>query len=163
MRDESPLLFLRPFWGRLETSGSHVILDKNFACQRGYIFLFQKGIKIECCKLFLLDRNLNRPLLLHPGPRIHSISIHGFRKIQGYQQGYYPWFFDVILQLSIQVWIYTLISKQGYQCKDILHWKSVKNEYPFMDIHVYGYQSLIILAFMDIHLDILGFLWISMY
>jgi len=33
-----------------------------------------------------------------------------------------------------------------------------------MDIHVfYGYQSLIIHAFMDIHLDILGFLWISMH
>jgi len=31
-----------------------------------------------------------------------------------------------------------------------------------MDIHVYGYQSLIIHAFMDIHLVILGFLWISM-
>jgi len=27
----------------------------------------------------------------------------------------------------------------------------------------YGYQSSIIHAFVDIHLDILGFLWISMH
>ena len=27
----------------------------------------------------------------------------------------------------------------------------------------YGYQSSIIHAFMDIHLDIIGFLWISMH
>ena len=28
---------------------------------------------------------------------------------------------------------------------------------------VYGYQSSIIRAFMHIHMDILGFLWISMH
>jgi len=32
-----------------------------------------------------------------------------------------------------------------------------------MDINFYGYQSSIIHAFMDIHLDILRFLWISMH
>ena len=70
--------------------------------------------------------------LLNPGPRIHSISIHRVPKIHVYQHGY-PWFWDVSLQLSIQV--STLISKQGYPCKDILQSISL-NKYPWMYIHV---------------------------
>ena len=87
-----------------------------------------------------------------PSPRIHSISIHGFTKIHGYQHRY-PWFLDVSLQLSIQVWISTEISKQGYPCKDILQWISVNNIYPWMDIHV----------FMDISLELSMLLWISIW
>jgi len=41
----------------------------------------------------------------------------------------YPWFLDVSLQISTQVWISTLISKQGYPCKDIVPWISVNNKY----------------------------------
>jgi len=40
---------------------------------------------------------------------------------------------------------------------------SVEHEYPRIDIHVYGYQSLIIYALIDIHLDIHCFLWISIH
>jgi len=87
-----------------------------------------------------------------PGLRFHGISIHGFTKIHGYQHGY-PWFLDVSLQLSIQVWISTEISKQGYPCKDILQWISVNNKYPRMDIHVY----------MDISLQLSMLLWISIW
>jgi len=39
-------------------------------------------------------------------------------------------------QLSISVWISTLISKPGYPCKDILLWISLNNKDPWMDIHV---------------------------
>jgi len=42
--------------------------------------------------------------------------------------------------------------------KDILQWISVNNK-----ISMNGYQSSIIHDFMDIHLDIIGFLWISMH
>jgi len=69
-------------------------------------------------------------------------------------------FWDDSLWLAIQAWISTLISKQGYPCKNILYWISVKNKYPWTFCE---YQSSIIHVFMDIHLDILGFLWISMY
>jgi len=71
--------------------------------------------------------------------------------------------FYVSLQLSIQVCISTLISKQGYPCKDTLQWVSVNNEYPWIDIHVYGCPSSIIHDCMNILWDILGFLWISMH
>jgi len=72
----------------------------------------------------------------NPGPRINSISIHGFLKIHGYPYGY-SWFLDVSLQLSMQVWISSLISNPGNPCKDILRWISVKNKCPWMDIHVW--------------------------
>jgi len=85
-----------------------------------------------------------------PGRRTHSISIQGFPKIHGYHHGY-PWFLDVSLQLSIQVWISTLISKQGYQCRDIMKWMFVNNKHPWMVIHV----------FMDISLTLSMLLWIS--
>jgi len=52
------------------------------------------------------------------------------------------------------MWISILISKQGYQWKDILQWMSVEHEYPRMDIHVYGYKSSIIHAFTDRSTDI---------
>jgi len=56
-------------------------------------------------------------------------------KIYGYQHGY-PLFLDVSLQVSIQVWISTLISKEGYPCKGInIHeWISTLN------VGVYGYS-----------------------
>ena len=92
----------------------------------------------------------------NPGRRIHSISIHGFTKIQNYPHGY-PWFLYVSLLLSIQVLISTFISKQGYPCKDILQWISVKHKYQWMDTHLwisvfnyscfYGYPWIS----MDIH------------
>ena len=59
---------------------------------------------------FSIPRN-SLPLNTVPGPRIHSKSMHGFPKIDGYQHGY-PWFLDISLQLSIQAWI----SKHGYPC-----------------------------------------------
>ena len=62
-------------------------------------------------------------------------------KIHGYEHGY-PWFLDVSLQLSIQVWISTLISKQGYPCKDILQWKTVNKVYQWADIHVLSHQRV---------------------
>jgi len=55
--------------------------------------------------------------------------------------------------LSHQVRISTLISKQGYPCKDILHWVSVEHEYPRMDTYV----------FMDISLQFSMLLFISMW
>jgi len=87
--------------------------------------------------------------------------MHGFPKIHGYQHGY-PWFLDVILQLSIQAWISILMSKHGYQCKDIPQWISVNNKYPWMDVHVlwisvfnypcfYGYPFGYPWISMDIH------------
>ena len=68
----------------------------------------------------------------------------------------------------------TLISKHGYPCKDIPQWISVNNKYPYMDIHVlwisvFNYPCFYEYPFgypwisMNIHLDILGFLWISMH
>jgi len=60
----------------------------------------------------------------------------------------------------MEVWVSTLISKQGYPCKDIRQWISV-NKYSWTDILVfYEYRFSAIHAFMDVHLDILGFLWI---
>ena len=53
----------------------------------------------------------------------------------------YPLFLDVSLQFPIQVRISTLISKQGYPCKDILELISVEHKFQWMDIH-----------FMDINL-----------
>jgi len=53
----------------------------------------------------------------------------------------------------MQVWLSTLISKQGYPCIDILQWISVNNKYPWMDIHV----------FMDISLELSLLLWISIW
>jgi len=44
--------------------------------------------------------------------------------------------FYVSLQLSMQVWISTFISKKRYPCMDILQWMSVEREYPQTDIHV---------------------------
>jgi len=67
--------------------------------------------------------------LAFPGPRIRSKSMHWFPKIHGYEHGY-TLFLDVSLQLSIQAWISTLISKHGYPCKDISQWISVNNKYP---------------------------------
>jgi len=71
-------------------------------------------------------------------------------------------YFYVSLQLSIKVWISTLISKQGYPFKDILQWISVNNKYPWMDIYVlwisdfnywcfYGYPFGNPWISMDIH------------
>jgi len=97
----------------------------------------------------LWTRVLNRSRKHTPGPRIHNISIHGFPTIRGYQHGY-PWFLDVTLQLSIQVWISALISKLGYPYKDILRWISVNNKNSWMDIRV----------FMDIRLQLSILLWI---
>ena len=95
------------------------------------------------------------------GPRIHSISIHGFPNTHVHQHEY-PWFLDASLQLSIQVWISTLISKQGYSHKYILQRISVNNKYPWMDIHVlwisvfnypcfYGYPFGYPWTSMDVH------------
>jgi len=99
--------------------------------------------------VFYFNNLLN---LNNPGPRIHRISTHGFPKFHGYQHGY-PWFLDVSLQLSIKVRISTLISKEGYPCKDMLQRISVNNKYPWMDIHV----------FMDINLQLSMLLWISIW
>jgi len=93
-----------------------------------------------------------------PSPRIHSTSMHGFPKIHGYQHGY-PLLLADNLQLSIQV----SISTQWYPCKDILQWISVKKNIHEWISTFYGYQHSIIHTFMDIHMNILGFLWISMY
>jgi len=98
----------------------------------------------------------------HPGPRIHSKDMHGFPKIHGYQHGY-PWYLDASIQLSIQAWISTLISKHGYPCKDIPQRISLNKKYPYMDIHVLWILVFSYSCFMDVHLDILGFLWISMH
>jgi len=47
----------------------------------------------------------------------------------------YQWFLDISLQLSMQVWISTLISKQGYPCRDI-HAKTFYNGCPWsINIH----------------------------
>jgi len=62
-------------------------------------------------------------------------------------------FLDVSLQLSIQEWISTLISKQGNPCKDILQWISVNDKNPWIDINV----------FMDISLHLFLLLWISIW
>jgi len=92
--------------------------------------------------------------------RIHSISIHGYPKIYSYPFGY-PWFLDVSLQFSIQVRISTLISKQGYPCKDILQWMPVKHEYPRMDIHILWISLFNHQCIMDIRLDTHSFPRIS--
>ena len=69
-----------------------------------------------------------------PGPRIHSIHPYmEFQKSTDINMDildfwilvFYEYFrfLDIslrLLVLSIQVWIFTLISKQGYPCKDIL-------------------------------------------
>jgi len=131
-------------------------------------YVFKHGVihdlvGFSCVRAFLIRLNPNdftsRNLagakfsLDSPGQRIHCTAIHGFPKIHGYQHGY-PCFLHVSLKLSTQVWISTLISKQGYPYKGILEWISINykmNGYPcFMDM------SLIILGFMDIHLDIHG-------
>ena len=98
------------------------------------------------------------PRLRIPGPRIHSICIHGFPSIQGFPFGC-PWFLDVNLQFSIQVWISTLISKQGYPCNGC---PCNMNIYEWISIF-YGYQSSFIHAFIAIHLDVHWFLWISIH
>jgi len=58
-----------------------------------------------------------------------------------------------IIHASVDIWISTLISKQGYLCKDILQWMSVECEYPQMDINV----------FMDIRLQSSILLWITVF
>ena len=65
--------------------------------------------------------------------------------------------FGVSLQLSIQVGVSIMMSKQGYSCKDILQWISVNNKYPCMDVHVFM-DITFKLSFMQIHLNILGFI-----
>ena len=97
-----------------------------------------------------------------PGPRIHSISVHGISKIHCYPYGY-SWFLDVSLQFSIHVWISTLISKY----RDI-HARIFHNEYPWnMNIHewisIFMFLRISVFnhTFIDIHMDIHWFIWIS--
>jgi len=82
--------------------------------------------------------------------------MHEFPKIHEYQHGY-PWFLDVSLQfrisVDIDIDIQAGISMQGYSAMDIR-----KNKYPWMNILVFMNISLWLSIFMDIHLDIVGFL-----
>jgi len=158
--------------GRTSIKNQRRALDETFSL---IWLLIRLSLKItELCSFLVLPsyteqvwNHLKQGLVLtvmyptFPDPRTHSISIHWFPKVHGYPYGYL-WFLDVSLQFSMQVWISTLISKQGYPCKDILQWMSVEYEYPRMDIHVlwisvfsypcfywysFGYQ----LISMDIH------------
>ena len=61
-------------------------------------------------------------------------------------------FLDVSLQLSIQAWISTLISKHGYPCKDIPH------GYPWT-INIHEWMSM----FLQIRLQLSMLLWISIW
>jgi len=82
------------------------------------------------------------------------------QKIQGYPYGY-AWFLNVSLQLSMQVWIPTLISKQGYPCKNNgCSWNMNIHEWiskVFLDtslqlsMHIYWYPFGYPLISMDIH------------
>jgi len=56
----------------------------------------------------------------------------------GYPYGY-PWFFYVSIQLSMHLWVPTLISKHGYPNMDIhirTFYNVLEHEYPRMNIHV---------------------------
>jgi len=61
-------------------------------------------------------------------------------------------------RVDIHINIQVRISMQGHSTMDIRKWISMSG-YPCL----YGYRSWIIHAFMDIHLDIIGFLWKSMH
>ena len=81
-----------------------------------------------------------------------------FPKIHGYPFEY-PWFLDVSLQFSIEVWISTLISS-----RDIHARTSYKGSPWNMNIHEWismfsGYQSSITRVFIDINLDIHWWIW----
>jgi len=118
---------------------AHVLLIQFFS-----FFLWQE---------YRLWRNFGLPVV-----RESIASKHRFPKVHGHPFGYQG-FLDVSLQFSIQVWISTLISMQGHFTMDVRGtWIFTKWISMF-----YGYQSSITHAFIDIHLDVHWFLWISMH
>ena len=119
--------------------------------------------KAPCaCLTVLLNTFCNIALMLFTPWSENPEHVHTWISKNPRLPWWYPWFLDVSLQFSIHVWISTLISKQGYPCKDIIPWMSVKHEYPRMDIHVswisvfnypcfYWYPFGYLLISMDIH------------
>jgi len=61
--------------------------------------------------------------------------------------------------VNIRIEIQAKISMQGHSAMDTPKQLISMHEYPYF----YGYQSSIIHIVMDIRLDILAFLWISMH
>jgi len=96
---------------------------------------FSKLINITLKILIHKSNHGEKSMSGYPNPTIHNTSIYELPKIHCYPYEH-PWFLDDSLQLSMQVWISKLISKQGYPFKDNLQWIAVEHEYPRMDIDV---------------------------
>jgi len=107
---------------------------------------------------FAYPRFLSSPVF--PGPRIHSMSIHGFpntRRISTLISIIFGCQSSIIhTRVDIYIDIQAGISMQGHSAMDS---RKVDNKYPLLDIHVFMISLFILTCFYRYPF---GCLWISM-